>query len=936
MKVQKRNGNFEEVSFDKVLNRIKILAGQGLSEFTSLNVDPSLIAQKVCSEIYDGVKTYELDELAAQISIALYPKNTNYGELASRISISNNHKNTLPLFSDCIKYLYDNKVYNGRTIIAEYLYNLVKQNKSIIDNAISNNADYLIDYFGYKTLEKSYLLKSNGIIIERPQYLFMRVALCIHRDNIENAINTYNLLSFKYYTHATPTLFNAGTINEQLASCFLIAMKDDSISGIYDTLKECALISKHAGGIGLHIHNIRAKNSYINGTNGSSNGIVPMLKVFNDTAKYVDQGGGKRNGSFAIYIEPWHADIRDFLELKKNHGNEDDRARDLFYGLWIPDLFMKRVETDGDWVLMCPHECPGLSDVCGDKFVKLYEQYERDGKGRETIKAQKLWYQIITSQIETGTPYLLYKDACNLKSNQQNLGTIKSSNLCTEIIEYTDDKETAVCNLASISLSSFVKDYHVTDEHNLSDDSDLIIIFSKDDCIYCKLSQELLDKCNVNYKLIKLNDKNSREKLYMNIDDEYDEVVNTMPQILLTSKKNYNHDIKNNIMKPDNFDFNFNNINYIGGYMNLVSHFRPSFDFVKLIDVVKNMTINLNKVIDYNYYPVETAERSNTKHRPIGIGVQGLANVFFKMKLPFSSDKAKQLNKDIFETIYYAAVTQSMIISKSREEKINEYISLKIDLESIDLSTDFDRDLRIDYINKLTNLKNELNITNDELNRESHLGSYSSFVGSPIHKGQFQFDLWNIKPSANYDWDSLRANVIKYGIRNSLLVAPMPTASTSQILGNYECFEPIISNIYLRRVLAGEYMVVNKYLVDELLKHNLWNDKMKDMIILNGGSVQNIHIIPDYIKDLFKTAWEIKQKVLIDMASDRGAFICQSQSLNLFIENPDFQKLTSMHFYAWKQGLKTGIYYMRTKSASKAIQFTIDPKLNNECESCSG
>jgi ribonucleoside-diphosphate reductase alpha subunit len=933
MKVQKRNGIREDVSFDKVLNRMKILAGHHLSEFRPLNVDPSLIAQKVCSEIYDGVKTSELDELSAQISIALYPKNTDYGELASRISISNNHKNTLPLFSDCIKYLYDNKVYNGRTIIAKYLYTLVQLNKNMIDKAISNNADYLIDYFGYKTLEKSYLLKSKGIIIERPQYLFMRVALCIHRDNIHNAINTYKLLSLKYYTHATPTLFNAGTINEQLASCFLIAMKDDSISGIYDTLKECALISKHAGGIGLHIHNIRAKNSYINGTNGSSNGIVPMLKVFNDTAKYVDQGGGKRNGSFAIYIEPWHADIEDFLELKKNHGNEDDRARELFYGLWIPDLFMERVKHDDDWTLMCPHECPGLADVWGDEFVKLYEQYEKEGKGRSTIKAQKLWYQIITSQIETGTPYLLYKDACNSKSNQQNLGTIKSSNLCTEIIEYTNEDETAVCNLASISLSSYVKEYHVSPENKLSDDSDLVILFSKDDCVYCKLSQELLDKCNINYEVIKLNDKKERENIYMNIDSKYDEVVDTMPQIMITSNKYHRSNLGLDILKWGNFK----NINYIGSYHNLVEHFRPKFDFVKLADVVKNMTINLNKVIDYNYYPVKTAENSNTKHRPIGIGVQGLANVFFKMKLPFSSDAAIQLNKDIFETIYFAAVTQSMIISRERGDKINQYNSLKIELEETDSNkSEKTKELSINYINKLRNLKNELKFTSEEFNRESHLGSYSSFIGSPISKGQFQFDLWDIKPSDTHDWETLRKNVMKYGVRNSLLVAPMPTASTAQILGNYECFEPIISNIYLRRVLAGEYIVVNKYLIDDLSNHDLWNDKMKDMIILNRGSIQNIPSIPDYIKELYKTSWEIKQKVLIDMSRDRGAFICQSQSLNLFMENPDFQKLTSMHFYAWKQGLKTGIYYLRTKSASKAIQFTIDPRLNNECESCSG
>jgi len=949
MKVQKRNGQTEDVSFDKVLNRIVKLSDFQHNQTTGkLNVDACKIAQKVCSEIYDGVKTTELDELASQISIALYPVNTDYGKLASRISISNIHKNTPSKFSDAIKELYSFKLQSGKTIIAKYLYNIVMENIDILNNVINDLADYKIDYFGFKTLEKSYLLRYNGRIIERPQYLFMRVALCIHRDNIDNAIATYHVLSEKYYTHATPTLFNAGTLNEQLASCFLISMKDDSITGIYDTLKECALISKHAGGIGLHIHNIRAKNSHINGTNGTSNGIVPMLKVFNDTAKYVDQGGGKRNGSFAIYIEPWHADIDDFLELKKNHGNEDERARDLFYGLWIPDLFMERVKSDKEWTLMCPNECPGLSDVYGDKFKNLYEKYELEGKGRETIKAQKLWYKIITSQIETGTPYLLYKDACNKKSNQQNLGTIKSSNLCTEIVEYTSPTETAVCNLASISLPSFVEKRYIKEEDKIIKGSEHVIVFSKDDCKYCKLTEGYLNKLNIDYNIIKVGDKHDRQEIYREIDEEFEDLVDTFPQIMVHIRGgnpvmdeylNVNKDY--GLLKEDYMNV-IKNSQYIGGYYDMVQKYRPTFNFGKLEDIVRIMTINLNKVIDYNYYPVETAERSNSLHRPIGLGVQGLANVFFEMYMGFSSEEARKLNKDIFETIYYAAVKESMNLSRKREIKIKEFLKLKKELnikisESYKKNGNYDLDAEKNIMNleRYRSLLAELKIVDGELNRKEYLGSYSSFIGSPMFKGQFQFDLWGLTASERYPWDELREDIQKYGIRNSLLVAPMPTASTSQILGNFECFEPIISNIYVRRVLAGEYVVINKYLIDELSKLGIWNEQMKDKIIVMGGSIQNIPGIPSVVKELFKTAWEIKQKVLIDMAADRGAFICQSQSLNLFIENPEFAKITSMHFYAWKKGLKTGMYYLRTKSASKAIQFTIDPRLH-ECESCSG
>ena len=717
-------------------------------------------------------------------------------------------------------------------------------------------------------------------------------------------------------------------------------MKGDSISGIYDTLKECALISKHAGGIGLHIHNIRAKNSYINGTNGTSNGIVPMLKVFNDTAKYVDQGGGKRNGSFAIYLEPWHADIEEFLELKKNHGNEDERARDLFYGLWIPDLFMERVMNEEKWTLMCPRECPNLSDKYGDDFKELYEQYEKDGCGRVTIDARKLWYKILTSQIETGTPYLLYKDACNKKSNQKNLGTIKSSNLCTEIVEYTSEGETAVCNLASISLPSFIEDFYITDDIKNHDNTDHVIVFSKDGCKYCDLSIEFLEKININYTVIKVNDDGERKDIYMSIDDNFDTLVDSFPQIFYTSNEKYSL-ITGDIRPLNNIELG-NKCKYMGGYSNLLKQYRPTYNFNKLVDVVRVMTINLNKVIDYNYYPVKVAKRSNSLHRPIGIGVQGLANVFFKMYIEFSSNEAKKLNKDIFESIYYGAVSQSMILSRDRGLKILEYTDTMDDLDSCgDIlhtgSHDTFEPSILKKINKVKELKRNLEpLLDEELNRDSHYGSYSSFIGSPMSEGKFQFNLWGeLDDNSRYSWDKLREDVIKYGIRNSLLVAPMPTASTSQILGNFECFEPIISNIYLRRVLAGEYMVVNTYLIDELSKLGLWDETMKDRLILSGGSVQNLPNVPEYVKGLFKTAWEIKQKVLIDLSADRGRYICQSQSLNLFMENPEFGKITSMHFYAWKKGLKTGMYYLRTKAASKALQFTIDPRLK-ECESCSG
>jgi ribonucleoside-diphosphate reductase subunit M1 len=852
MRVQKRNGKTEEVSFDKILNRIRLLSQS--NEFSKkLDIDPTIIAQKVCSELYDGVTTTELDILSSEIAISMYSGHLDYATLASRIIVSNHHKKTPSIFSEVIEKLYENN------IIHKYLFDLVEVNKDSINKKIDYTRDYYLDFFGFKTLEKSYLLKCDGIIIERPQHVYMRVALCIHRNNIEKAFETYDYISNQYFIHATPTLFNAGTCREQLASCFLLSMKDDSIVGIYDTLKDCAKISKFAGGIGLHLHNIRANGSYIAGTNGTSNGLVPMIRVFNDTARYVDQGGGKRNGSFAMYLEPWHADVFEFIELKKNHGNELERARDLFYALWIPDLFMKRVKTDSEWTLMCPHKCPGLSDCHGEEFNTLYTNYEKTGKGNRVVRARDLWNAILTTQIETGTPYLLYKDQCNGKSNQKNLGTIKSSNLCTEIIEYSDKDETAVCNLASISLPSCL-DYKTF--------TNKFTIYSKDNCPYCDYTKKIISKMNVDYEVILLNDKQDRIKLYQTIDDKEEVLVETMPQIY------------------------YNNA-YVGGFDEFDKFIKPRYNYTKLGEITKVLTQNLNNIIDFNFYPTPETERSNLRHRPIGIGVQGLANVFYEMGISFDSQEAKIVNKNIFECIYYHALEKSMEIAKVE-------------------------------------------------------GPYSTFQGSPASKGILQFDMWHndnspIKHNMNYDWDNLKILIKENGLRNSLLLAPMPTASTSQILGNYECFEPVMSNIYTRRVLAGEYLVLNNYLVQELMDLEIWNKELKDELIRFDGSVQNIDVIPDYIKKRYKTAWEIKQKNIIDMSADRGEYICQSQSLNLFIESPSLKVLTSMHFYAWQKGLKTGIYYLRSRPSSKAIQFTLKPKTNPEqktddgvCESCSG
>jgi ribonucleoside-diphosphate reductase alpha chain len=758
MYVIKRDGRRESVKFDKITARIEKLC-YGLDP---VYVQPVDVAMRVVNGLFDGVKTTELDSLAAETAASMTTKHPDYATLAARIAISNLHKDTSKSFSATIKRLYsyvDPKTGDNASLIAPEVYDVVRQNAALLDSTIIYDRDYGYDYFGYKTLEKSYLLKLDGQIAERPQQMLMRVAVGIHQQDVDAAIETYHLLSEKWFTHATPTLFNAGTPKPQMSSCFLIHMKDDSIDGIYDTLKQTAKISQSAGGIGLNIHNIRATGTYIKGTNGTSNGIIPMLRVFNDTARYVDQGGGKRKGSFAVYLEPWHADIFDFLQLKKNHGKEENRARDLFYALWTPDLFMKRVEDNDTWSLFCPHECPGLSDCYGDEFEKLYTRYEREGRARRTVKAQDLWFEILESQTETGTPYMLYKDAANRKSNQKNLGTIKSSNLCTEIIEYTAPDEVAVCNLASLALPKYI-----------SRGAD--------------------------------------------------------------------------------------------GYLR--------FDHQKLAEVTKTVTKNLNKVIDINYYPVEEARRSNMRHRPIGLGVQGLADAFILLRMPFESAEAQQLNKDIFETIYYAAMTASMELAKE-------------------------------------------------------LGPYETWAGSPISQGVFQFDMWGVTPSSGrYDWEALRQQVMEHGVRNSLLLAPMPTASTSQILGNNECFEPYTSNIYTRRVLSGEFVVVNKHLLKDLVKLNMWNDSMKNMLIAANGSVQHIPGIPQNIRDLYKTVWEIKQKTIIDMAADRGAYICQSQSLNIHIQDANFGKLTSMHFHAWKRGLKTGMYYLRTKAASDAVKFTVE------------
>ena len=753
MLVIKRDGRKESVKFDKITARIEKLSYGLNTEF----VKTIEIAKKVIDGLYDGVSTQELDELASETAATLTTKHPDFATLAARIAVSNLHKTTSKSFSSTMKRLYtyvNPKTGENASLLSKEVYGVINKNAALLDSSIIYDRDFSYDYFGFKTLEKSYLLRLDGKVVERPQHMLMRVAIGIHMDDMDSVLETYNLLSEKWFTHATPTLFNAGTPKPQLSSCFLLTMKEDSIDGIYDTLKQCAKISQSAGGIGLSIHNVRATGSYIKGTNGVSNGIIPMLRNFDMTARYVDQGGGKRKGSFAIYLEPWHSDIFEFLQLKKNHGKEELRARDLFYAMLIPDLFMKRVESNSDWSLFSPDEAKDLHETYGEEFEKLYEKFEKEGKARKTVKAQDLWFEILEAQIETGNPYILYKDACNIKSNQKNLGTIKSSNLCTEIVEYTSPDEVAVCNLASIALNKFVKD-------------------------------------------------------------------------------------------------------------------DMTYDHKKLYEITKVITRNLNKVIDVNYYPVEEARNSNMRHRPIGIGVQGLADTFILMRHAFDSPEAKKLNEEIFETIYFGAMEASMEIAKEE-------------------------------------------------------GTYKTYEGSPVSKGIFQFDMWGIAPSSKrWDWTKLKREVKKHGVRNSLLLAPMPTASTSQILGNNECFEPYTSNIYTRRVLSGEFIVVNKHLLKDLIKLNLWNESMKDRLMEANGSIQGIKEIPDDIKLLYRTVWEVSQKSIIDMAADRGAYICQSQSMNIHMQDANFGKLTSMHFHAWKKGLKTGLYYLRTKAAADAIKFTI-------------
>ena len=914
MYVIKRNGEKELVYFDKVLRRIRKKSDD------LMMVNPTLISQKICNQIFNGVKRSKLDELGAEICASMITNNPEYGVLASRIAISNHHKNTSPSLSETVYMLYHHQDVNGKhsPLVDRSLYDIVMSNKTKLNDVIDYERDYLFDYFGFKTLQKSYLIKKDGVIIERPQHMIMRVALGIHNDDFKEAINTYNLISQKYFIHATPTLFNSGTIKPQLSSCFLLAMKDDSIDGIYDTLKQCALISQCAGGIGLHIHNIRAKYSVIRGTNGTSNGVVPMLKVFNSTACYVDQGGGKRNGSIAIYLEPWHPDIFDFLLLKKNHGVEEERARDLFYALWIPDLFMERVMKNESWTLFCPDECRRLSDVYGEEFNELYRKYESENKGRKTIDARKLWFSILESQIETGTPYMLFKDAVNMKSNQKNLGTIKSSNLCTEVVQYTSPEEIAVCNLASVGLPMYVE---------FSDNKDLNIkVYSKSGCCYCDYTKNYLKANGYSFEVINLDNNGKRSSFFIDLNEELEEeayennteheMVSSLPQIYINDKR-------------------------IGGFVDLMEYFKPTFNFQKLYEVTKVITKNLNKVIDINYYPIKEARVSNKRHRPIGIGVQGLADVFAKFKIAYNSDEAKLLNRQIFETIYFASLESSMEIAKKREGQMRRYKDLlQVCKKTYQGIVCFDNDDDGSIQEEFYELQNILKCIPEELKLEEYLGAYSSYKGSPINQGKLQFDMWGVEPCGMWDWDGLKESISKYGIRNSLLLAPMPTASTSQILGNNEAIEAFTSNIYSRRTLAGEFMVVNKYLIKDLIDIGIWTEDIKEQIIIDDGSISKIEVIPQFYKNIYKTVWEMSQKDIIDMAVDRGAYICQSQSLNLFMSEPDYKKLSSMHMYAWKRGLKTGMYYLRTRSTAKAQQFTIDPsKVKNNyevCESCSG
>jgi len=902
--VIKRNGQKECISFDKILTRVKKLGGSDLS------VNYTALVQKIIDRLYDEIPTTQIDELTAQQCASLITTHGDYGKLASRILVSNHHKNTPETFHATMSILYHFTDINGEQhpLISEELWSIVNTNKDELESMINYDRDYLIDYFGFKTLERAYLMRVNKKIVERPQHMWLRVALGIWGNNFAKVQKTYNGMSQKYFTHATPTLFNAGTPRSQLSSCYLLAMKDDSISGIYETLSDCAKISKWAGGIGLHIHNIRASGSHIRGTNGTSNGIVPMLRVFNNTARYVDQGGGKRNGSFAIYIEPWHGDIMQFLDMKKNHGDEEQRARDLFYALWIPDEFMRRVKNDEMWTLMCPDRCKGLSDAYGEDFDVLYKKYEKEGKGLSQVKARQVWFKILDSQMETGTPYMLYKDACNKKSNQKNLGTIKSSNLCTEIIEYSGPDQTAVCNLASIGLPKFVK------KRNVNWTS--VKVYSKPGCIYCKMAKQMLENNKIPYENLEVQPQeiDNFKHLFLKT---YEIEVKTFPQIIIDGK-------------------------YIGPYTELVKRLRAEFDYEKLHEMTKIITDNLNRVIDVNFYPTEKTKRSNMLHRPIGIGVQGLADTLALMDIPFHSDMAKEINKNIFETIYHAALESSNEIAQSRVPNV-DYVYLKLNHLNFNLNNNSHQQLTTNEILHGSNttmltvnttameLVKDLKLNKAELvQRHNHPnlgGAYSSFSSSPAALGILQFDMWNVTPSDRYDWDTLKQNIIRGGLRNSLLVAPMPTASTSQILGNNECFEPFTSNIYVRRTIAGEFVIVNKHLMNELINLDKWNQDVKNSIIANGGSIQQLDL-PKPIKDKYKIVWEIPMKHILEMAQDRGAYICQSQSTNLWMKEPNYKKLTAMHMFAWNCGLKTGIYYLRTKAKAAPQQFTIEPPSN--------
>ena len=888
MQVEKRSGAYEEVSFDKILNRVKIL---GTKIQPALNLNYSQLVMKVIDQLHNNISTIMIDELTAEQCASQCTTHEDYGTLASRIIISNNHKNTSSSFYEAMSKLKNFIDKQGKNVplIADDFWSNVEKFKKELNNMIDYSRDYDIDYFGFKTLERAYLMKINKTTIERPQHMWLRVALGIHGDDIENVRNTYNLMSQKYFTHATPTLFNAGTPRPQLSSCYLVAMENDSIEGIYNTLQECAKISKWAGGIGLHIHNVRATGSHIRGTNGTSNGITPMLRVFNETARYVDQGGGKRNGSFAIYIEPWHGDILEFLDLKKNHGDEDKRARDLFYAMWIPSLFMEKVKNDEDWSLFCPDACPGLADCYGNDFNQLYKKYCDEGKAMKTVKARAVWFKILDSQMETGTPYLLYKDAANEKSNQKNLGVIKSSNLCTEIMEYSDKDQTAVCNLASIGLSQFVVEK--LSQYNK------VSIYTKDKCNWCVLLKALLKRKNIEYTETKIVDNEDFKKFC----DEMN--VSTVPQV-------------------------FYNKTRIGGYNDVLDNLRNYFDYDKLHEVVKTVVSNLDKIIDINFYPTIKTKRSNLLHRPIGIGVQGLADVYAKMDIPYHSEEAKVINRKIFETIYHASLERSNEISR---ERIADMAVVK---GYIDFDVNIFQNMYDDTCQKYCNISdNDKAIFNrvkpifreTKISDPNLIGAYSSFEGSPASKGILQFDMWGVEPSSEFDWKKLKDDIKKYGLRNSLLVAPMPTASTAQILGNNECFEPFTSNIYTRRTNAGDFTMVNKHLMRELCEIGLWSEALKKNIILNKGSIQHLKNIPSAIRDKYKIVWEIPMKHMIDMSADRGAYICQSQSLNLWLEDPSYKTLTSMHFYSWNKGLKTGIYYLRRKAKHQPQQFTIEP-----------